>query len=128
MNKELAAEHRERHAQFRELIEKIESVDQPWSCVVRFYAALHLLTAYLVIKKNVRFSPGTDGHRERRLAMQKCPELKYANRSYSLIKELSESVRYDPGYKYTPQNHTASKASLDTLTSVVAPLVDNLLG
>ncbi len=28
-----------------------------WSCVVRFYAALHLMNAYLIDKQNLRFDP-----------------------------------------------------------------------
>ena len=39
-----------------ELEEKLDD-DGGWSCVVRFYAALHLINAYLIDKTNLRFDP-----------------------------------------------------------------------
>jgi hypothetical protein len=36
--------------------------DKAWSCVVRFYAAVHLMNAYLIDKSQVRFDPGSAEH------------------------------------------------------------------
>ena len=37
-----------------------------WSCVVRFYAALHLINAYLIDKGSIRFDPSSSEHQERK--------------------------------------------------------------
>jgi hypothetical protein len=49
-----------------------------WSCVVRFYAALHLMNAYLVDKHSLRFDPESTEHKARTHAMAHCPELRDA--------------------------------------------------
>jgi hypothetical protein len=92
-----------------------------WSCVVRFYAALHLINAYLIDKKNVRLDPKTAAHVERKRAMERCPELRDAPHRFRELKDMSERVRYDAGFDYTPEFHRISKAFLDKIISIVEP-------
>ena len=63
-----------------------------WICVVRFYAALHLISAYLIDKRNVRLDPSSSDHSQRRAALERCPELRDAPDKYRRLKDLSESV------------------------------------
>lgn len=95
--------------------------DIAWSCVVRFYAALHLMNAYLVDKTHVRLDPVSTEHTERKKAMDRCPELRDAPKRYRQLKDLSEAVRYDAGFKYTSEHHKDVKANLDKLIAIVEP-------
>lgn len=69
--------------------------DRGWACVARFYAALHLINAYLLSKSNLRFNPGATEHQDRKSAMARCPELRDAPDKYRLLKDLSEAIRYN---------------------------------
>jgi hypothetical protein len=95
--------------------------DAAWSCVIRFYAALHLLNAYLIDKRNARFDPDDAAHVERRRAMECCPELRDAPKKYRELKDLSERVRYDASYSYTPERHRMSKKFLEKIIAIVEP-------
>ena len=86
---ERADRHYAKYKQNVELGERIlQSLleDSDWSCVVMFYAALHLLTAYLAAKHNVGFDPTESGHPERKKAMEKCPELRDSPLRYRNLK------------------------------------------
>jgi len=117
------------YEQFKEnsaLAARIEDklpADKAWSCVVRFYAAVHLINAYLIDKSQVRFDPSAGEHTERKKAMDRCPELRDAPKRYRQLKDISESVRYDAGFKYTDENHKQVKAHLDKIRSVVEPKI-----
>jgi hypothetical protein len=93
--------------------------DRAWSCVVRFYAAVHLLNAYLIDKERVRFDPGSAEHTERKKSMDQCPELRDAPKRYRQLKDISESVRYDAGFKYTDEHDKEVKATLDKIIAIV---------
>jgi hypothetical protein len=95
--------------------------DAAWSCVVLFYAALHLINAYLIDKKDVRFDPDTAAHDEQKKAMARCPELREAPARFRELKDLSERVRYDATYDYTPVRHQMSKAFLEKIVAIVEP-------
>lgn len=97
--------------------------DKSWSCVVRFYSALHLLNAYLIDRGQLRFDPGSTEHAERKKAMDQCPELRDAPKRYRQLKDISESVRYDAGFKYTDENHKDVKAYLDKILAIVEPKI-----
>src|SRR5437867_3038201 len=97
--------------------------DKAWSCVVRFYAAVHLMNAYLIDKGHVRFDPGFAEHTERKRAMDQCPELRDAPKRYRQIKDISESVRYDAGFKFTDEHHKDVKANLDKIIAIVEPKI-----
>lgn len=90
-----------------------------WSCVVRFYAALHLINAYLIDKENIRFDPGSTEHRERKAGMDQCPELRDAPRKYRQLKDLSESVRYDAGFQFKEEHQKYSMGLLDRIVAIV---------
>src|SRR5436305_684075 len=115
-----AKEHYDRYVQNVALAQRIEGLgDEDWSCVARFYAALHLMTAYLVLKSNVSFDPASAEHSQRKKAMDHCPELKDSRTEYRKLKDLSESVRYDPGFVFGSQHLAASKAHLVRVVAIV---------
>jgi hypothetical protein len=97
--------------------------DKAWSCVVRFYAALHLLNAYLIDKPQVRFDPGSTEHTERKKAIDHCPELRDAPKRYRQLKDISESVRYDAGFTYTDEHQKIVQAHLDKIIGIVDPKI-----
>jgi hypothetical protein len=78
------------NAAFARKLEDEFADETAWSCVVRFYAALHLINAYLIDKKNVRFDPKTAAHVERKRAMERCPELRDAPHRFRELKDMSE--------------------------------------
>jgi hypothetical protein len=92
-----------------------------WSCVVRFYAALHLMNAYLVDKQHLRFDPESTEHKARTHAMAKCPELRVAPQHYRNLKNLSESVRYDVNYVYADGDREDLIAWLERIVAIVEP-------
>jgi hypothetical protein len=76
MMSEKARRHFDRFTENDAPAAKIESLVPdalPWACVLRFYAALHLINAYLVDKGNIRFDPGATEHKERKQAMGASP-------------------------------------------------------
>jgi hypothetical protein len=100
--------------------------DKAWSCVVRFYAALHLVNAYMIDKSHVRFDPASAEHTERKKAMDRCPELRDAPKRYRQLKDISESVRYDAGFKYSDEHHKDVKTNLDKIIAIVEPKIKKL--
>jgi len=92
-----------------------------WACVARFYAALHLVNAYLVDKGNVNFDPESTEHKERKQAMAQCPELRDAPQKYRRLKDLSEEVRYLADVTFTDQHDAASKSLLAKIVAIVEP-------
>jgi hypothetical protein len=95
--------------------------DRGWSSVVRFYAALHLINAYLVDKSNLRFDPTSSEHKERRTALERCPELRDAPDKYRRLKDFSESVRYNVGFEYTQAHNEIAMGWLDKIIAIVEP-------
>jgi hypothetical protein len=92
-----------------------------WSYVVRFYAALHLMNAYLLDKQNLRFDPESTEHKARTHAMNRCPELGDAPQKYRHLKNLSEAVRYDLKYAYADEDREKSIAWLEMIIAIVEP-------
>ena len=97
--------------------------DKAWSCVVRFYAAVHLVNTYLIDKSQVRYDPASAEHTERKKAMDRCPELRDAPKRYRQLKDVSESVRYDAGFKYTEEHHKDVRANLAKIIAIVEPKI-----
>jgi hypothetical protein len=92
-----------------------------WTRVVRFYAAVHLINAYLIDKHNIVFDPAATEHKERAYAMDKCPELRDAPARYRQLKGLSESVRYDVNYQYADEDRINAIAWLAKIAAIVEP-------
>jgi len=97
--------------------------DKAWSCVVRFYAAVHLVNTYLIDKSQIQFDPASAEHSERKKALDRCPELRDAPRRYRQLKDVSEAVRYDAGFKYTDDHHKDVRANLDKIIAIVEPKI-----
>jgi hypothetical protein len=103
-----------------EMQERLDD-DRGWCCIVRFYATLHLINAYLIDKPSVRFTPSSSDHTKRRAALDRCPELREAPDRYRRLKDLSESIRYDAGFAYTESLRDFSIAWLDKIVAIVEP-------
>jgi hypothetical protein len=124
--KEAAQQHYGKYLHNSALAKRIETslpADQDWACVVMFYTAVHLMTAYLIMKHNVALDPSSAVHPERKKAMDRCPELKDSRDKYRQLKDLSESVRYDPGFVFGPQHFTDAASYLARIVSIVEPKV-----
>jgi hypothetical protein len=124
MMSEKAKRHFDRFTENDALAAKMETLisdARPWSCVVRFYAALHLINAYLVDKTNIRFDPESTEHKERKQAMARCPELRDAPEKYRRLKDLSEDIRYKVNYAFTERDYEASKMLLAKIVAIVEP-------
>jgi hypothetical protein len=124
MMSEEAKNHYARYAENLALaveIEKLLPRARGWVCVMRFYAALHLINAYLVDKRNLRFDPESTEHKERKQAMARCPELRDVPEKYRRLKDLSEDVRYKANVTFTDQDDEASKRMLDKIVAIAEP-------
>lgn len=95
--------------------------DRGWNCVARFYAALHLMNAFLFDKSNVRLKPGATEHKERKAAMAQCPELRDAPDKYRRLKDLSELVRYNVEFEYAEEDRENAIAWLAKIVAIVEP-------
>jgi uncharacterized protein (UPF0332 family) len=74
-----------------------------WWIVLRFYAALHLVQAYLVSK-----GASPDTHSARKIVMRShgFTELARVCATYFDLHDLSADVRYSPTFRATPQQET----------------------
>jgi hypothetical protein len=90
-----------------------------------FYAAVHLLDAYLTTKS---FAFPIDSHRNRNRAIRQSPELRRFGTCYRELQDLSEQIRYDPGFRYQANHHARAKQNLARVVSVVEPKLKRLLG
>jgi len=127
---EQAQIHYERFRHDVLLAQRIEASfpdDRAWACVAMFYAALHLITAYLIMKKSVRLDPTSAVHPSRKKAMDQCPELGESRTKYRELKDLSEAVRYDPGFTYDAQHHLNATKHFAKVIAIVEPKVTKLL-
>ena len=121
---EEAREHYERFKENLSLATELEAAiphARDWACVVRFYAALHLINAYLVGKGHLRFDPESTEHKGRKQAMARCPELRDAPEKYRRLKDLSEFVRYKVNFQFTDLDHEVSIRLLDKIVAIVEP-------
>jgi hypothetical protein len=99
-----------------------------WEVVFRFYAGLHLLSAYFSTK-NPRFQAAR--HEERIQAIKRSPELVKVSGfllAYRFLQEVSEQVRYDPGFRITDDHVTRAKQNLALLERVLDSKVARALG
>src|SRR5437879_3756044 len=121
------------YAKYKHNVELAERIlqslpeDSDWSCVVMFYAALHLMTAYLAAKHKVSFDPTESGHPERKRAMEKCPELRDSPLRYRNLKDVSEQVRYDPDFVFAAHHLEQARGHLNKITGIVEPKLQVLL-
>ena len=93
--------------------------NEGWSVVVRCYAALQLMNAYLLDKANVKLKLDAADHELRRKAMAQCPELRDAPRKYRDLKELSENIRYNPEFELTTIHRQESKVLFAKIIAIV---------
>jgi hypothetical protein len=113
------------HAAFAARLESALPADQDWCCVVMFYAALHLLDAYLATKA---FVFPIDSHPSRNRAISQSPELRRFGTSYRELQDVSEQVRYDPGFIFQQTHYADAKANLAKVAAALDSKVKRLLG
>ncbi len=124
MMSEKAKTHYDRYAENVAAAAKIEDLLPDygsWICVIRFYAALHLINAYLVDKPNIHFNPASTEHKERKAAMSRCPELRDAPEKYRDLKDLSEAFRYRVDFVFIEEHRQSSAAWLRKIVAIVEP-------
>ncbi|MSU80738.1 MAG: hypothetical protein EXS16_21950 [Gemmataceae bacterium] len=100
-----------------------------WRCVLRFYAALHLMNAYLIDKSNaylidksnVNLYPLNVIHDDRRQAMKQCPELRDTPKRFRELKDLNERVRYDASFIFSETHRQLTVDLLARLAAIVEP-------
>ena len=113
-------QHKRYLALANEIEQKLDN-DLGWACVVRFYAAVQLLNAYLIDKPNIRFDPVSSDHQKRKAVLERCPELREAPRKYRQLKDLSELVRYDAWHEFSQADYQNSLAYLAKIVAIVDP-------
>jgi hypothetical protein len=98
-----------------------------WEIVVGFYAALHLVQAYFCTK-NMRFQAAR--HEDRIAAIRSSPELNKSRpfvQAYRMLQDVSEQVRYDPGFKVADTHLAHAKANLETVERMLQAKVNRVL-
>jgi hypothetical protein len=109
--------HLERSRRDESVGAKVLAISGDWAIVARFYAAMHVLEAYL-LTKNGRFF--AKRHDERWRAVKASPELRENFRAaYAQLHDVSEQVRYDPGFTATGDNINQSEVNLRLVHSVL---------
>jgi hypothetical protein len=56
------------------------------------------------------------------------PELRRFGTSYRELQDISEQVRYDPGFHYQEFHHKQAKLNLTKVAAVLEPKIKKLLG
>jgi hypothetical protein len=111
--------HVGRYVSHRALAERFFTLEPPaheGGIVFAFYAALHLVQAYL-LTKGERFL--SDNHGARRAAMRGAPELRPLLSVYALLQARSEGVRYNPTFIATEATRDGARQHLGRVESVV---------
>lgn len=92
---------------------------------MRFYAALHLLQAYL-LSKHHRFEARR--HNDRWKAIRDSPELKQNfHRAYRRLQDVSEQIRYEAGFVPRAEDYQNTRADLGVVRSFLTSKVDRIL-
>jgi hypothetical protein len=91
--------------------ERLRGDKHSWEIVVRFYAALHLLEAYM-LTKGTRFEAVR--HEDRKAAIRKSPELRpQFSTAWQRLKDVSEQVRYEAGFRPREQDFENTRRDLE---------------
>jgi len=126
---EIAKPYYERFLHLAALAQRIRdslAQDEDWASVVLFYSTVHLMNSYLVAK--ISYQPSLAVHHDRFVAMRKCPELRESPEEHRKLKDLSESVRYDPGFIFGTHHLASADKQFDKIRRIVEPKVKKLLG
>jgi hypothetical protein len=113
----------EQFSNIARIFEESEFGDEGWGIVVRFYAALQLMNAYLIQKQNVNLDVDSTVHEFRKHAMKMCPELREAPAKYRVLKELSEHVRYNPEFNFEAKHRDESILLFTKIVAIVDPKI-----
>lgn len=131
MDLEQVEAHESRAKTLADLAEKYAAAvpDHPdWEIVVRFYTTLHMVQAYLCAKDQ-RFE--AQRHDQRMRALRESPELaKFGNflSGYRYLQDVSEQVRYDPGFIVSDAHIEQARKSQLLVKNVVSPKLEKLKG
>lgn len=132
MSQVVSKEHFDKYLNLVAVTQAIEvnlSAHLEWACVTLFYAAVHLVNSYLVLKPELNFQPSDAVHTDRdKTIRRRCPELQYAKDHYRDLKDLSVNIRYVPGFKFNAQHLAIAKTYFSQVKSIVEPMVKRKLG
>lgn len=111
---------------FERLSTSLQPPAQGWRLTMAFYAGLHLVDAFLHMKRGAgtggRIPQEFEAHWERWQAIKACPEIRdNVRRAYRDLQDMSEQQRYDPGFRFDGRMLARSAQHLDTLKSFFAP-------
>lgn len=98
--------------------------DGHWEIVFRFYASLHLVEGYMRTKAERFWS---ERHETRTKALRDSPEVKNARAPYRDLEDLSQDVRYDPGFVVKEDHFAKAKDWSTRVEGIVRPKLENAL-
>jgi hypothetical protein len=101
-------------------LESLSPSDDGWHIVTMFYAALHLVDAYLSTKPD--WLP-PQSHSDRRSSLIQYPEMKRLGNSYRELQNVSEDVRYSADYVYETEMTREVKRDFHRVIAVIEPLL-----
>ncbi|MEO8902204.1 MAG: hypothetical protein ABI627_11810 [Polyangiaceae bacterium] len=94
----------------------LRHAEDAWEIVLLFYSSLHMVEAYLRTKAP-RFH--AEDHVGIGKAIAASPEIKHMAGTYKALRELSQQVRYDPGFSVTDQHKANARKHTVTVDSAI---------
>ena len=125
-----AAAHHDRYQYLRRLYDAYPAslpAFRDWEIVVCFYSALHLVQAYFCTK-DLRFQAAR--HDQRWTAIKQSPELSKSRpfvQAYKMLQDVSEQVRYEPGFSVSSGHLQLATANLETVERMLRAKVNRAL-
>lgn len=117
-----SAEHLTVADRFFALAEAADNADgdgRAWTIVLEFYAAVHWVRAYIRHKDP---DATIASHDDVRGFFEQMPELRKVKRSYDLLKQSSQAVRYYGQFTWPPGEYTFTRTAVRQVRSWSTPL------
>ena len=89
---------------------------QEWAIVLSFYAAVHIIEGYMRTKDERFWS---EDHVRRVKSLRQSPEARQVAALYRDLTDLSESVRYQPGFQPKDQDFDHARDWLHRIESML---------
>lgn len=96
-----------------------------WSIVLRFYAVLHLVDAYLTAR-NPQYVPESHADRDDAIHDKINGLPKEARRAYFRLKGLSRDVRYEPEFRARPEDRAQVRSDMASVVLEVKKPLETL--
>jgi hypothetical protein len=108
----------ERFLALAEATDGAEGDSRAWSIVLEFYAAVHWVRAY-IRKKNPNATIAS--HDDVRDFFERMPELRKVKKSYDLLKQSSQAVRYYGQFAWPTEDYRLTRTAVRQVRSWSAP-------